>query len=215
MKPDRFLLEDYGGDLCRMLSHLHQIWCRRQFREADIQGVPEDRESHAGICVPPGMPEIPFCLLLNCLPMREYYIEIPQLLLSASMTSGRIYAVCMTSEAVGTAQLIKEELPLFHRARTHVKPDTVVENVSMREGVDDPLVFLFARAEKLPTLKGKLYVVLNHERRYAICGQRIPKGSKGAFFGFDYDSRAFVAYDTYSDMLVCYGPAETIANFSR
>ena len=209
-KATKILLEDCGRDRYLMLSHLYQIWRTPRFRTAVMEGEPEDSEEARGFSLKPGIEEIPFCLLVAQLPMRALYIDAPGLMVRATMAAARLEAVCLNEEAQIAAQSIQDNIGMLRRARTHVKPDFVEENVSLRKNLTDPLCQLFERARQMPFFQGKLYVVLNGETRYTLCGQALPAGSKGSFYGFDRERRAFAAYDSYSDRLVGYGPVREL-----
>lgn len=210
-KTTTILLEDCKGDRYLMLSHLHQIWRMSLFRNCALEGEPVDSEENAGISLKPGMEEIPFCLLTAQLPIRELYIDTPDVMLQASVASSKIQAVCVTEAAEIAIQTIKDNIGMLRRPKTHVKPDSIEEKVSLRTDLTDPLCQLFERTRRLPFFRGKLYVALSEDDRYTLCGQALPAGSEGAFYAFSREERAFVAYDTYSDTLVCYGPVKSVS----
>lgn len=210
-KLEQVVLEAANGDRYQMLSHFYQLWRRPEFCSCQMEGTPLDGEENAGISLDPGIEEIPFCLLVGQMPLRSLILDTPDIMLSADMSSGRILAICVTKEAAVDAQIMKEEMGLLRRPRTHVKPDMVIEHISHRKDMQDPLPQLFERARQVPYLKGKLYVSLEGENRYALCGQSLPARSQGAFYGFDRASRSFVAYDTFSDILVGYGSVKSVA----
>lgn len=207
-KPVKILLEDCKGDRYLMLSHLHQLWRSARFRNAVMEADPQDSEEDRGLSLKPGMEEIPFCLLTAQLPLRTLYIQGKDILLRASVAATRLEAVCLDDDAAIAAQYMKDNISMLRRPKTHIKPDSIEERVSLRRDLTDPLCQLFDRARSMPFFKGKLYVALSQENRYTLCGQALPAGSRGAFYGFDREHRAFVAYDTYSDRLVCYGPVK-------
>lgn len=209
-KPVKILLEDCRGDRYLMLSHFHQLWRTDRFRTFAMEGEPEDREENRGVSLKPGMEEIPFCLLMAQLPVRTLSIHSDGMMLRASVASAVLEAVCLNEKAAMDAQRMKDNIPLLRRPRTHVKPDSVEEQVSLHRNLTDPLCQLFEQARRLPFFEGKLHVALSGESSYTLCGQPLPAGSKGAFYGFNQESRAFVAYDTYSDRLVGYGPVRQI-----
>lgn len=209
-KPVKILLEDCRGDRYLMLSHFHQLWRTDRFRTFAMEGEPEDREEDRGVSLKPGMGEIPFCLLMAQLPVRTLSIHSNGMMLRASVAPATLEAVCLTEETADAARTMKEQMPLLRRPRTHVKPDTIEERVSSHRNLVDPLCQLFERARSLPFFEGKLHVALSGESSYTLCGQPLPAGSKGAFYGFNQEYRAFVAYDTYSDRLVGYGPVRQV-----
>ena len=210
-KMTRILLEDCRGDRYKMLSHLYQIWRKPFFRNCILEGDPIDGEEFPGISIKPGIEEIPFCLLTAQLPVRNMRLMNRDVLLQGTLASGKIQAACRTESSAIALQTIKDEIGMLRNPRTHVKPDSVEEKVSLRRDMKDPLCQLFDRARKLPFFKDKLYVALYNEEHYTLCGQALPAGSQGAFYAFDRAARAFVAYDTYSDRLVCYGPVKSVS----
>ncbi len=203
-------VDDCRGDRFLLLSHFHQLWRRPELRGCWLRAQPIDREEFAGYSVPPGMEEIPFCLMLAEAPVASLELESDELLLRANVASGRIEAVCDLPVSVAIAEVLQEAALMFSDPRTHALPQLVEQSPGYRLGVKKPLPVLFNRALKLPVFRDGLMVAVNGEKRFTRSHQPLGEVKYGAFYGFDLATRSFVSYDTLSDRLVCYGPVKSI-----
>lgn len=205
------LLEDCGGDRFRMLSHLHQLWRRPEFRNCWLRGLPlGDPEEDNGYCIPPGMGEIPFTILLCDAEVAGLELENDEVLIRAQLPSGRITALCDTDFGAGGCEMLRQEMLEFSPPRTHVRPDLRVWQPAARLHLTDPLAQLSARALALPAFAQGLMAAVGDSMQFSRYVQPLPAGSTGIFYGFNKAMRSFICCDTFSDQVVCYGPVKEI-----
>lgn len=205
------LLEDCGGDRFRMLSHLHQLWRRPEFRHCWLRGRPmAELEEDNGYCIPPGMGEIPFAIFMSDADVAELELENDEILIRAQLPSGRIVAVCDTAVGVGHCEMLRQEMLAFSPPRTHVRPDLRVWQPGVRLHLTDPLSQLSARALALPAFSQGLMAAIGESMQFSRYAQPLPAGTTGMFYGFNKALRSFICYDAFSDQVVCYGPVKEI-----
>ena len=204
------LLDDCRRERFQLLAHLHQLWRTPQLRESWLRVEPEEPEDFNGYSIPPGMEEIPFCLMLSEAPIRTLDLETDDIFVTAHVPSGRIEAICDTPKSVAVAEILQETALMFNPARTRAMPQLVQQAPGFRIGVKKPFAELFNRALKLPVFKNGLMVAVNGEKRFTRSHQPLQDVRYGIFYGFDMATRSFISYDTLSDRLVCYGPVKSI-----
>lgn len=204
------LLDDCRRDRFLLLSHLYQLWCTPQLRTSWLQVEPTEPEDFNGYNIPPGMEEIPFCLMLAEAPIRSLALETDDIYITAHVPSGRIEAVCDTPKSVAVAEILQEAVLMFSGARTHALPQLAEQKPGYRLDEERPFVTLYNRALKLPMFKNGLMVAVNGERTFTRSHQPLQQVRYGIFYGFDLATRSFISYDTFSDRLVCYGPVKSV-----
>ncbi len=204
------LLDDCRRDRFLLLSHLHQLWRTPQLRTSWLQAEPIEPEDFNGYNIPPGMEEIPFCLMLAEAPVEMLMLETDDICICAHISSGRIEAICDTPKSVAVAEILQEAVLMFSGARTHALPQLAEQKPGYRLDEERPFVTLYNRALKLPVFKNGLMVAVNGERTFTRSHQPLQQVRYGIFYGFDLATRSFISYDTFSDRLVCYGPVKSV-----
>lgn len=205
------LLEDCGGDRARMLSHLHRLWNREEFRHSWMRGLPwGDPEEDIGYSIPPGMEETPFLLFLGDAGLAALEFENEEICIRAELPLGQISAICSTPSAVSWCEELRQEITRFTAPCSREEPVLRMYQPAVWLHLEDELAQLSARALALPAFREGLMAAWEENAGFTRCRCPLPAGSEGIFYGYNETERSFVLYDSFSDQLVCCGSGKAI-----
>ena len=201
----KYIKKQYGTKR-DLLSAFYQLWMMPGISNACVEGAPLSYTQGTDIRILKGMEEIPFCLFLERLPLSEVFFlwgtDSDSRVSARADLKDNALEITFHNDAGFLYQKVRTEIKRFHSTRIFPAPDTVIPHFSLQHHEDPNLAMdsLIRWLHASPVLEGK---IMTAKDTLKVCKPYAKDKKKIiAVYAYSKMQQAFVAYDTFNDILV-------------